>query len=75
MESWQNESLTTLTSIELILIAYFYAESLWGGGDEKRRIFLWIYKLTPIWFEDDFLSDIFDFYKQKMWNITAFKVM
>ena len=56
---WQNESLTTSRSIELIPIAYFYAER----GHEKDAFFLWLYKLTHIWFDEDFLGDIFDFYK------------
>ena len=64
---WQNESLTTLRSIELIPIAYFYAET----GHEKTSIFLWLYKLTPICFEEDFLGNIYDFYKQTMWNVAV----
>ena len=63
----QNESLTTLRSTELIHIAYFYAEI----GNEKYAFFLWLYKLIPILFEEDFLGDIYDFYKQKMWNVTV----
>ena len=59
MGIWQNKSLTTLSPIELISIAYFYAER----GHEKDAFFLWLYKLAPIWFEEDFLGDIFDFYK------------
>ena len=39
-------------------------------GPWKRRIFLWLYK-DPYRFEDDILSDIFDFYKQTMWNIAV----
>ena len=35
MEIWQNKSLTTLSSIELITIAYFYAEK----GHEKDAYF------------------------------------
>ena len=37
----------------------------------KIHIFLWLYKLTPVWFDDDFLGDIYDFYKQKMWNVAV----
>ena len=35
MELWQNESLSTIRSIELIPIAYFYAET----GHEKYTFF------------------------------------
>ena len=45
----------------------FYADS----GHKKDTFFLWLYKLTPIWFEDNSLDDIFDFQKQKMWNVTV----
>ena len=37
----------------------------------KIRIFLWLYKLTPVWFEEDFLGDMYDFYIQKMWNVAV----
>ena len=37
----------------------------------KTRIFLWLYKLTPIWFQEDFLGDINDFYKQTMWTVAV----
>ena len=67
MGIWQNESLTTLRSIELIPIAYFYAER----GHEKDAFFCdftnWpLSGLTKI-----FLVIFFYFYKLKMWNVAA----
>ena len=59
MGIWQNKSLPILSSIELIPIAYFYAER----GHEKDAFFFSVsLQLTPIGFED-FLGAIFDFYK------------
>ena len=49
------------------LIAWFYAKR----GHNKDAMFLWLYKLTPIWFENNFLADIFDFWKWKMWNVAV----
>ena len=66
MGIWQNESFTTLRSIELISIAYFYAQTC-----HEKYAFFCDYKLTPIWFEDGFLGDIYDFYKRKIWNIVV----
>ena len=67
MGIWQNESLTTLRSIRVdshcLLLCW---DRAW-----KTSIFLWLYKLTPIWFEEDFLGDIYDFYKQTMWNVAV----
>ena len=61
---WQNESLTTLRSIKLFPIVLFLCwDRAW-----KIRIFLWLYKLTSIWFEEDFRGDIYDFFEQTMWN-------
>ena len=56
MGIWKNESLFTLRYIEPIPTACFYAER-----GHNKNAFLWLYKLTSIWFEDNFLGDIFDF--------------
>ena len=42
-------------SIEAILIVLFYSER----EPNKDAIFLWLYKLTPIWFEANFLEHFF----------------
>ena len=42
---------------ETIHIALFYPER----EHNKDAIILWLYKLTPIWFEVSFLEHIFDF--------------
>ena len=28
-------------------------------------------QMTPVWFEEDFLGGIYDFYKQMMWSIAV----
>ena len=67
MRMWKNESLTSIRTIDLIPSAYFFVER----GHNKVAVFLWLYKLTPIWFWRRFFGDIFDFYKQKMRNIAV----
>ena len=67
MGTWQNKSLTTLRSSELIPTAYFYAERV----HEKDTFFCDFTNWIWIWFEDDFLGDSFDFYKQNMCNVAV----
>ena len=56
---WQNKALTTLNSIKLIPIAYFYAER----GHEKRHIFSVTLQIDPYLVWRRFFGNIFDFYK------------
>ena len=58
----KNEPLTTFRSIESISIAFFHAERSYN----KDTFFSVTLQIDPIWFEDEFLDDRFDFYKQKV---------
>ena len=63
----KNSSLASLKFIQLILIAKCYAER----GHIKYSTFLCLYQLTPIWFDIDFLEEMFDFWKSKLWQVVC----